>query len=223
LLSEVVRVARWASCRSVFLKKVPDRGSEWVRRHCRAFCFYARNSRPGHGGIHGHGAETHFRKRKPRIRLDRGRCNHRWMLKTVSGWGGEQDSGLISFCVLGGAARTPEFRRSGLQAAIAAARIAAWRPLLQDNSRIFVQPATGQEHRPQPDPHKPSPPESGTHFSIPNTQMRARSPRPRSDNHRSRNPFIALEHMPNTQHGQEDLKPKPDATHLTPRSFRPAP
>ena len=49
--------------------------------------------------------------------------------------------------------------------------IAAWRPLLQDISDNFIMPATGQEHRPQPGPHKPSPPQVGTHFSIPNRRV----------------------------------------------------
>jgi len=52
-------------------------------------------------------------------------------------------------------------------------------------------PATGQEHQAKAGPHKPSPARAGTRFSIPDSPVRARSPRPRSDNHRSRNHFTA--------------------------------
>jgi len=122
-------------------------------------------------------AATGFRLRllSERGRLDRGHCDHRWMLKRVPVREVEGDLGLLAFGVLAGAAHTPEFRRSGLQAAIRAAAIAAWRPLLQDNSRIFVARPAGQEHRSKPGPHKPSPPETGTRFSIPSPQVRAQS------------------------------------------------
>ena len=69
------------------------------------------------------------------------------------------------------------------------APVAAWRSRLHDTSSIVTMPAAGQERRPQPGHHQPSPPRTGTRFSIPSRTVQAQSMRPRSDNHRSRDPF----------------------------------
>ena len=143
---------------------------------------------------------TGFRLRSlsERGRLDRGHCDHRWMLKRVPDWGGEWEqwpgSPLCSCnrlpeasCALG---NPGFFLWEAHPAPMNSAPIAAWRPLIRDNSGNVAMPATGQEHQAKTGPHQPLPPETGTRFSIPNRPVPAQSRRPRSDNHRSRNHVV---------------------------------
>jgi hypothetical protein len=77
--------------------------------------------------------------------------------------------------------------RSGLQAAIAAARIAAWRPLLRD-SGVLACDRAGTPNASRLEACSPRQPE--TFFSIHRWSQRPRPKRPRSDKDRSRNSVV---------------------------------
>ena len=109
--------------------------------------------------------------------LDRGHCDHRWMLKRVPVRGGEWVWVALSaprllqpaagrFLLLAARRVMPIFFEAH-PAPMNSAPIAAWRPRRQDIPGNVTMPATGQEHRTQPGPHQPSPPDTGTRFSIP--------------------------------------------------------
>jgi len=169
-------------------------------------------------------ATTSFRLRSlsERGRLDQGRGDHRWMLKRVPDWDDEWVEWLRrlpnacnrspdAFCIW---PRAEKCRSLFLcEASPGAEGFGRSRPGDLFERRHYARHRTETLFEIRPE--SASPPETGTRFSIPNRLARARSTRPRFDSDRSRNFLVSWGPRTNTQHGQEDLEPKPHATHLT--------
>jgi len=173
---------------------------------------------------------TRFRLRwlSERGRFDRGRCGLRWMLKKVPVWAcGEWvwwlDTLHQSFHRPPRVTCLDLFLQEASPGADGSTPIAAWRPLLRRHFEQRHHARHRARTRSAARPESSSPPEPGTRFSLPSRSLHARSRRPRSDNHRSRNSFVTRKPRRNTLHGQEDLETKPDTTHQTPGPVRPAP
>jgi len=154
------------------------------------------------------------------------RCVLRWMLKKVPVWGLEWGRRPYGLCP-SSRRPPPDFvpiiccgRRILRRWAGA---IGAGAPSREKPVENLATPATGQEARPKPGPDRPNCTGTETRFSIPSRTVPARSRQPRSDNHRSRNPFFTRKPKKNTPHGQEGPQSKPHTWHQTPRPLRPAP
>jgi len=88
-------------------------------------------------------------------------------------------------------------------------------PTYQRRPDWLATAATGQEHRPQPGPNPAHRPILKPASASTEAHNAPQSPRPRSDNHRSRNLLVTRKPKPNSPLVQEDLRTKPQPLHLT--------